>query len=138
MKTINCGVPQGYSLGPLLFLRDSLIKSECGHFADDTFIMFYSKTLKTIESILNHELKLASNWLKLNKLSLNTDKTQLVIFRKKSKKIEKIDLSIKIDGNRIQHIVDNVKYLGMYLDEHLSCDFHRNQLSSKLGRVMAY
>ena len=70
-------------------------------------LMFYSKKLTTIESVLHHELKLASNWLKLNKLSLNKDKTQLVIFRKKSKKLEKTDLSIKIDGLRIR-IVENV------------------------------
>ena len=139
MKSINCGVPQGSSLGPLLFLiyindfRNSLMKSECGHFADDTFIMFSSKKLKTIETVMNHELKLASKWLKLNKLSLNKDKTQLVIFHTKKKKFEKDDISIKIDGHRIP-IVDKVKYLGMYLDEHLSWEFHINQLSTQLSR----
>ena len=139
-KSINCGVPQGSSLGPLLFLiyindfRNSLIKSECGHFADDTFIMYSSKKLKTIETVMNHELKLASKWLKLNKLSLNKDKTKLVIFHSIKKKFDKDILSIKIDGHKIS-IVDNVKYLGMYLDEFLSWEYHINQLSIKLSRA---
>ena len=67
------------SLGPLLFLiyindfRYSLSKTECGHFADDTFIALASKNIKTIETVMNYELKLASQWMKLNKLSLNKD-----------------------------------------------------------------
>ena len=59
------------SLGPLSFLiyindfRLCLDQCESGHFADDTFIMFPSKKLSTIESIVNNELKLVS-WLRLN------------------------------------------------------------------------
>ena len=36
-----------------------------------THIPYGSKKLKTIETIANTELKLISNWLRLNKLSLN-------------------------------------------------------------------
>ena len=89
MKTLNCGVPLGSALGPLLFLiyindfRLCLHKTDSGHFADDTFLMYNSKNLKTIETIVNTKLKQVSKWLSLNKLSLNTDKTDLIFFHSK-------------------------------------------------------
>ena len=83
---VTCGVPQGSSLGPLLFLiyiNDfylCLSQTSCGHFADDTFIIYNSKKAKTIETIVNTELKEVIKWLRLNKLSLNAGKTELIFF----------------------------------------------------------
>ena len=70
------------------------------------------------ETIVNTELKLISYWLKLKKLSLNAGKTELVIFRSKRKTLDK-EISIKVDGKKLDP-VENVKYLGMVLDQHLS------------------
>ena len=70
---ISCGVPQGSTLGPLLFLlyindlRFSLQKAVSSHFADDTCIMFASKKPKTLETVLNYDL----NFMKLNKSKEN-------------------------------------------------------------------
>ena len=78
---VVCEVPQGPTLGPLLFLiyindlRFSLKSSVASHFADDTCIIQQNKKLKTIESELNHDLKLCTEWLNANRLSLNIDKT---------------------------------------------------------------
>ena len=45
-----------------------------------TFIIHTSKRAKTIESIINTELKEVIKWLRMNKLSLNAGKTELIFF----------------------------------------------------------
>ena len=140
IKNLTCGVPQGSSLGPLLFLvyindfRLCLDNTESGHFADDTFILYSNKKPKTIETIVNTELKLVSSWLKLNKLSLNSDKTELIFFHSKRHTLNYDDISIKLDGNKLKP-VDNIKYLGMYIDKYLTWNYHIQQLSKKLSRA---
>ena len=78
---ITCGIPQGSTLGPLLFLlyindlRFSLKQSFSSHFADDTCVIYAGSKLKTLETSLNCDLKLMSEWLKANRLSLNVKKS---------------------------------------------------------------
>ena len=73
---VKCGVPQSSILVPLLFLlyindfRFSIHDTTISHLAEDTWIIFDSKKKKTMKTILNHELKLCTEWLKTNRLSL--------------------------------------------------------------------
>ena len=86
-QNINCGVPQGSLLGPLLFIlyindlpSASLFFSTL--FADDTLLSMADKNLDTLEKRVNSELKLIDDWLQNNELSLNNFKTCYLLFSK--------------------------------------------------------
>ena len=142
-KDVTCGVPQGSYLGPLLFLiyindlRLSLTKTSCGHFADDTFIIFHSRTPKTIETIMNTELKEVVKWLRLNKLSLNATKTELIFFHSNKHPLNYDNISIKMNGLKLIP-VDYIRYLGMYKDKYLDWNQHIKELSFVYKCIMQY
>ena len=96
--------------------------------------MFASEKLGTIESVVNYELKSVSKWLRLNKLSLNTGKIELIFFHASQHPLHYDNISIKFNGVKLTP-VDYVKYPGMYIDKYLSWDFHVLQLSKKLSRA---
>ena len=74
---LNCGVPQGSILGPLLFLiyindlpqavEDCAIRL----YADDTCISFTHKNVNVIEDKLNKDFNLLCDWFLDNKLSIH-------------------------------------------------------------------
>ena len=73
-------------------------------------------------------------WLSSNKLSLNILKSSFLLFHQPQKKIDKITL--KIYGNVIPE-KKSAKYLGVYLDKHLTWTTHINHINLKLTKATA-
>ena len=137
---ISTGVPQGSILGPLLFticINDLITVSDKLNFimyADDTTIYFNLEDFDPtcIEAGITNELEKVNIWLKLNKLSLNTQKTRLMIFHRKQKNVREINLSI--DHNQIEQI-PVFNFLGIIFDENLSWKKHTKMIANKISRV---
>ena len=139
MHNMKFGVPQGSVLGPLLFLiyindlHLSIHYSTTRLFADDTNLLIKNNCLKQLKKQLNLDLRCLNNSLKANKISLNSGKTELIIFRHINKPIN-YDLKIKINGKML-YPSSHIKYLGIFIDSHLNWSFHCDALASRLSRA---
>ena len=84
-KLIECRLPQGSNLGPLLFLicindlPNCLDHSEHSMFKDDTNITMSADSVDYLEIELNSDLDSIHQWLVGNRLSLNVSKTEYMI-----------------------------------------------------------
>ena len=96
------------------------------HFANDTHLSNASKKLSTIETVMNCKLKRLAEWLRPKKYSLNSEKSELVIFRSKTKK-QLDERTLKINKSKLSP-VPNLNYLCIVLDEFLFWDAHLNNL----------
>ena len=99
-----------------------------------TCLTYSNKNAKTLETNLNHDLKNLTQWLRANMLSLNVDKTRLLIFKSKYNKNQYEDIIIKLLGKRLDPST-SVKYLGIHIDHNLSWDCHIKEVNAKLSRT---
>ena len=103
-------------------------------YADDTSVGNTSRRIRDIKANLIPipDLLSVCDWLKANKLSLNTIKTEFM-FIGTTQNITKINnlIAVRVDGKLIKR-AKKVKYLGLVIDENMKWDEDVAYISSKL------
>ena len=133
---ISTSVPQGSILGPLLFsllMANSKINDIM--YVNDTTLYFNLEDFdcRNLDNEINSEIEKINLWLKLNKLSLNADKTKYMIFHTNQRMIAPIALSI---NSKLIAQVSTFNFLGIMLDSNMLWTSHTNLVCMKLSKTI--
>ena len=145
LDNIYIGIPQGFCLGPLLFLiyindlPQAVQYSNVHMYADDTSICHQSHNLAQLNEAVNSDPKQLDTWLKGNKRSLNFVKTSSMLISTKQRykilKDRNEGLQLNINGDELA-LVQSTRYLGVYIDSCLDCKEHIRSVSNMVSRAL--
>ena len=103
-------------------------------------LLYADKILKSLETVVNNELKNVCDRLNAKKLTINTKKSNFVIFRPAQKRINH-QPCIRIPDNNnngfaLLECKDYVKFLGVLIDKNLTWRPHIDRIASKSSKIV--
>lgn len=144
---VTSGVPQGSTLGPLLFLiyvnelLQLKIHGRIYSFADDTSVLFSAKSKTELIGKIKNDLSILTAWFVKHKLYVNTEKTKLISFGNQNLNLaETIKFHLQTNCSdacscEFLQQVTEIKYLGVILDHRLRWDSHTRYLQARLRKL---
>ena len=126
---ITCSVPQGSILGPMVFLlyindiNNVLNLCKTKLYADDTVVYATNRDEVTCHLWLSDDLKILMECFNRNSLTINLEKTKLMLFATKNMQKKATFPKVDISGICLQY-VRQFNYLGVIFDSRLNFEVH--------------
>lgn len=142
-QLVTDGVPQGSILGPKLFnfyinsICKVNFKGSLQLFADDAALVYGESDTTVLKLAIEYDLKLISNWVDAHFMSLNTTKTNYILFhgRKSLEYFTQLSMNILANDKPIER-VESARFLGLIIDEKLNFTDHINQIKRTIRPLM--
>ena len=143
-REVKCGVPQGTVLGPILFIIyiNSLLglssRGRIISFADDTVIFYSDDSWHNLREKIESDFMNIKTFFDSKLLTLNYDKTKYIAFSiNKSNRphFKRVTVPSHHGSFDIQE-TDHIKYLGVYIDEHLRWNKHILSITKTLRSII--
>ena len=132
---LKAGVPQGSTIGPLLFLlyvNDIVeeIQSTIRLFVDDTSFYVIVDDPPTAAGQLNFDLAKTHSWTKKGHVNFNPSVSESVVFSRKRNKPNHRPCSL---NQKLRNKVSSHKHLGLIFSDDCSWHEHFDYINLKLG-----
>ena len=101
----------------------------CIQFADNITLYYSHKNLRVLRCCIENDLSVVIDWFRANSLTLNVQKTNLLLFSPKNGKQPKFEINIDYV---IVKPVKETKFLGVILDNELNWAAHVKSLLTKM------
>ena len=132
-SNINCGVPQGSILGPLLFkiyINDIFYfvdEKDIANYADDNTPYAIDTNIESLINTIENDASILMKWFQDNYLKMNEDKCHLLITNQNDSCI-----SVNI-GNETISNRNSEKLLGITIDNNLNFTEHISTICKKVS-----
>ena len=143
-------MPQGSILGPILFIicmNDIHAVSDNLNsilYADDatlrcpmcSFARGCSGNIDIVNTLMNSELNIIADWLAVNKLSLNVQKNEFMIFHYRQRVIKENDIPCLVINNTQIERVTEFNFLGLTVNEYMNWNSYTQKIANKISHTL--
>lgn len=135
------GVPQGSTLGPILFTIyiNDIVKSsplfKYVLYADDTSLLYSHQDIRRLIELFSNEIPKIARWFQLNHLTLNLEKCSSLVFHRDRRKVPENLSSIMLGGVTVRRVTE-CRFLGVILDETVKFSAHIVHSCKKISKFL--
>ena len=103
-----------------------------------TFTQEVNHDVNHMSYLINLELSQISDWLAVNKLSVNVDKTKFMIFHNHQKVMPTNDIPCLMIHNIVVERVTEFNFWGLTINEFMNWSSHSSKIANKIYRIFGH